>query len=55
MNNIHKDDINSVDWSKTDPNYVVTGSSDCEVNIIDIRKISSQSSSGHECIAKKLI
>lgn len=27
-NNIHKDDINAVDWSRIDSNYIATGSSD---------------------------
>jgi WD40 repeat protein len=33
---------------------VVTGSSDCEVNIVDIRKLST-SGAGQECIIKKLV
>ena len=39
--NVHSDDINTVDWSKINPNLVATGSNDNKVCVIDIRKLSS--------------
>lgn len=41
--NVHKDDINTVDWSKVNTNYVATGSNDNKVCVIDIRKLSCNS------------
>lgn len=38
---MHTDDINTVDWSKTDTNMIATGSNDKLVSILDIRKLSS--------------
>mmetsp|Transcript_43529 Transcript_43529/g.42011 ORF Transcript_43529/g.42011 Transcript_43529/m.42011 type:complete len:99 (-) Transcript_43529:178-474(-) len=43
LQNLHKVDINSVDWSNCDSNYVVTGSTDKNVHIVDIRKTGSDS------------
>ena len=42
----HYDDINTVDWCKLDQNYIATGSNDKIVNILDIRKLSIDGSSG---------
>ena len=36
---VHFDDINTVDWSRIDPNYIATGSNDMKVSILDIRKL----------------
>ena len=41
IQNLHTDDINSVDWSKLDHNYVISGSSDRTAAIVDIRKLAS--------------
>lgn len=38
---MHNDDINTVDWSKTNTNLIATGSNDNKVCVIDIRKLSS--------------
>ena len=40
---MHKDDINTVDWSKVNTNLIATGSNDNKVCVIDIRKLSSDS------------
>lgn len=42
--NVHKDDINTVDWSTLNPNLIATGSNDTKVCVIDIRKLSNSSS-----------
>ncbi len=39
---VHFDDINTVDWSKTDPNYIATGSNDMKVSLLDVRKLTNQ-------------
>lgn len=39
---MHKDDINTVDWSKVNPNLIATGSNDNKVCVIDIRKLSNE-------------
>lgn len=54
---IHKDDINSVDWSKVDQNYVVTGSTDCKACIVDIRKLSQDGISNNrsQYVVKELV
>ena len=36
---IHKNDINCVDWSSFDTNYICTGSTDQSIALIDIRKV----------------
>ena len=41
--NMHKDDINTVDWSKVNTNLIATGSNDNKVCVIDIRKLSNDS------------
>lgn len=54
--NIHKDDINTVDWNKIDQNYVVTGSSDCKACLIDIRKLtSSTDNNSSKAIVRELV
>jgi WD40 repeat protein len=40
---MHKDDINTVDWSKVNTNLIATGSNDKKVCVIDIRKLSNDS------------
>lgn len=37
IDNIHKQDINCVDWSEINLNYIMTGSSDESAKIIDLR------------------
>ena len=37
---MHKDDINTVDWSKVNTNLVATGSNDNRVQVLDVRKLS---------------
>ena len=39
--NVHKDDINTIDWSTLNPNLIATGSNDLKVCVIDIRKLSN--------------
>ena len=41
--NLHLDDINTVAWSKVNPNLIATGSNDKKVCVIDVRKLSSGS------------
>lgn len=43
--NVHKDDINTVDWSSLNPNLIATGSNDLKVCVIDIRKFSNSTGS----------
>ena len=43
--NVHKDDINTVDWSTLNPNLIATGSNDLKVCVIDIRKFSNSAGS----------
>ena len=43
--NVHKDDINTIDWSILNPNLIATGSNDLKVCVIDIRKLSSSAGS----------
>ena len=38
---MHRDDINTVDWCKSNPNLIATGSNDNKVCVIDIRKLSN--------------
>jgi WD40 repeat protein len=42
LTEVHKSDINTVDWSAQDENYVATGSNDTLVKLIDTRRLSSQ-------------
>ena len=41
--NVHSHDINTVDWSRVNPNLICTGSNDNKVCVVDIRKLSSAS------------
>lgn len=43
---VHFDDINTVDWCKTDTNLIATGSNDKKVAILDIRKLGSDAENG---------
>ena len=38
VENVHSGDVNCVDWSALDANYLVTGSNDRSVCIVDLRK-----------------
>ena len=38
LKDVHKSDINTVDWSALNPNLLATGSEDTVVKIIDIRR-----------------
>ena len=41
--NVHMDDINTVDWSRINPNLIATGSNNKKVCVSDIRKLTGYS------------
>jgi len=43
LREVHKSDINTVDWCALNDNYVSTGSNDTLVKLIDTRRAISQS------------
>ena len=48
MGEIHSNDINCIDWSTHDSNFLLTGSSDQSANITDLRKgMPLTSNTGH--------
>ena len=42
LKEVHKSDINTVDWSPLNDNLIATGSEDTLVKIIDVRKADGQ-------------
>jgi WD40 repeat protein len=42
LKEVHKSDINTVDWSPLNANLIATGSEDTLVKIIDVRKADGQ-------------
>jgi len=38
LKDVHKSDINTIDWSTKDENLIATGSNDTLVKILDVRK-----------------
>jgi histone-binding protein RBBP4 len=38
LKDVHKSDINTVDWSTLNPNLVATGSEDTIVKVLDVRR-----------------
>ena len=38
LKEVHKSDINTVDWNPLDDNLIATGSEDTLVKILDVRK-----------------
>jgi len=45
VKDLHDGDINTVDWSVLNDNFLATGANDCLVKLLDIRKIVDQLSS----------